>query len=58
MPYTIFDCTNAVFDRCPRLFTNSIPTVNGGVNGSLVFSSREWKNRVALYRIYRKGMSR
>jgi hypothetical protein len=28
-PYTIYDCSNAHFARCPRMFAGSITTVNG-----------------------------
>src|SRR5579871_3339890 len=29
-PYTIFDCTNQKFSRCPRLFSNSVTNTGGG----------------------------
>ncbi len=33
-PYTIFDCTNIAFVRCPRMFTNSLTGVNGSAGSS------------------------
>jgi hypothetical protein len=28
-PYTVYDCSNTAFARCPRMFATSITTVNG-----------------------------
>ncbi|HMF89584.1 MAG TPA: TonB-dependent receptor, partial [Candidatus Angelobacter sp.] len=33
-PYTIFDCANEKFVRCPRMFANSITSVDGSAGAS------------------------
>jgi outer membrane receptor protein involved in Fe transport len=42
MPYTIYDCTNAFFDRCPRLFTNSIAATDGSVGTAVAPNVYNW----------------
>jgi Carboxypeptidase regulatory-like domain len=33
-PYTVFDCTNEAFARCPRMFTTGVTSINGSAGSS------------------------